>query len=101
VDRAGEGFLARAGLADDEDRQAVARSLGGDGERGAEIGGGADQFLERERVAELFGQWRHFARGAATVGVDGERFEQALGRDRLDEVVGRAGAHCFDRQRTA
>ena len=51
VDRAGDGFLAGAGLADDQDRQAVARGLGGDRQRGAEFGRGADQLLERQRAA--------------------------------------------------
>ena len=55
VDRAGEGFLAGAGLADDQDRQAVARGLGGDRQRGAEIGRGADQLLERQFRRDLLG----------------------------------------------
>ena len=51
VDRAGDGFLAGAGLADDQQRQAVARRLGGDGKRRPEFGRGADQLLELERAA--------------------------------------------------
>ena len=54
VDRAGDGFLAGAGFADDQDRQAVARGFGRDCKRGAEFGRGADQLLERQRRARAF-----------------------------------------------
>ena len=97
VDGAGEGFLARPGSPMMQDRQAVARRLGGDRERGAEFGRGADQLLERERRRELFGDRRKLAGGAAAVGIGGERFEQPLGRDRPDQEIGCAGAHRLDR----
>ena len=100
VDRAGEGFLAAAGLADDQDRQAVARGLGGDRQRGAEIGRGADQLLERSGRARSFRTTGASSPvGAAAVGMGGERFEQPLGRDRLGQEIGGAGAHRVDRQR--
>ena len=47
VDCAGDGFLAGPRLADDENRQAVARGLGRDGERGSIFGRRADELLER------------------------------------------------------
>ena len=99
VDRAGEGFLAAAGLADDQDRQAVARGLGGDRQRGAEIGRGADQLLERQVGRDLLGQRAQLAVRAAAVGVGGERVEQPLGRDRLGEEIAGPGAHRLDRER--
>ena len=89
------------GFADDQDRQAVARRLGGDRERGAEFGRGADQLLERERRRELLGNGRKLAGGAAAVGIGGKRLEQPLGRDRADEEIGSAGAHRLDRERDA
>ena len=54
MDGAGEGFLAAAGFADDQDRQAVARRLGGDRQRGTKIGRGADQLVERSGRARSF-----------------------------------------------
>ena len=81
VDRAGEGFLAGAGLADDQDRQAVARRLGGDRERGAEIGRGADQLLERQVGRELLGQ-RAPARRRRGGGRRGRRALRAAARAR-------------------
>ena len=49
MDRAGDGFLARAGLPDDEDRQSIAGRLGRNGKRTTKIGSGADELLERKR----------------------------------------------------
>ena len=54
MDGAGDGFLAGARLADDQDRKAVAGGLGGDGQGGAETRRGADQLVERELGRELF-----------------------------------------------
>ena len=68
VDGAGEGFLAGAGFADDQYWQAVARGLGGDRQRGAEIRRGADQLLERQFGRQFLGAGRQFAGGAAPVG---------------------------------
>ena len=100
VDRAGEGFLAAARLADDQDRQAVARALGGDRQRDAEIGRGADQLLERSASGASFSDnGASSPVGAAAVGIGGERLEQPLGRDRLDQEIGGAGAHRVDRER--
>ena len=84
VDRAGEGFLAGARLADDQDRKPVARGLGGDRQRGAEIGRGADQLLERQSGASFSVTGRKLAGRPAPVGIGGERFEQPFGRDRPD-----------------
>jgi hypothetical protein len=49
VDRLGDHFLADAAFAFDQHGNAGAGRLGGDGERGAEIGGGADDLVEGER----------------------------------------------------
>ena len=49
VDRLGDDFLARAALALDQDGDAGAGGLGGDRERGAELGRRADDLLEAER----------------------------------------------------
>ena len=100
VDCAGEGFLARAGLADDQDRQAVARRLGGDRQGRAEFGGGANQLLERQFGRQFLGNGRELACGAAAVGVGGKRFEQPLRRDRANQEVRCAGAHRFDSDAT-
>ena len=97
MDRAGEGFLAGARLADDEDRQAVASGLGGDRQRGAEFGRRADQLLERQGRGELFGNGRELASRLAAVGVGGERFEQPFRSDRADEEIRGAGLHRLDR----
>jgi hypothetical protein len=37
MDSAGDRLLAGAGLADDQDRQAITRGLGGDGKRSSEF----------------------------------------------------------------
>ena len=101
VDRAGEGFLAGTGFADDQHRQAVARRLGGDRKRRPELGRGADQLLERQRRRELFGNGRQLAGRTAAVGIGGKRFEQTFRRDRPDEKIGCSGAHGFDGDRNA
>ena len=48
VDGASEGFLAATGLADDQDRQAVACRLGSHRQRSAEFGRSADQLIEHQ-----------------------------------------------------
>jgi hypothetical protein len=98
VHRADQHFLAGAAFALDQHGLLGARGLGRHGQRGAERRGRADHRIEIERRADLFGQrlqfgGRRFARGRAAQGV-----EQAVGRDRLDQVVGRACAHRFHRQ---
>ena len=98
VDRAGERFLARARLADDEHRQAVARRFGGDREGGAEFGRCADQLLERERRSELLRNRRELASGAAAIGIGGERFEQPL-RTRPDAPGNRTRRRASPRPR--
>ena len=50
MDRSGNGFLAGPGLADDQERQAVARGLGGNRKRRPEFGSRADQLFEFERA---------------------------------------------------
>ena len=99
MDRPGERFLAGARLADDQHRQPVAGGLGGHRERGAEIGRAADQLFEFQGQRKLLGHRRELTRGAAAIGIGGKRFEQAFGRNRAHEEVGRAGAHGFDRDR--
>ena len=99
MDRSGNGFLACPGLAEDQERQAVARGLGGNRKRRPEFGSRADQLFEFERRSQLLGHRRKLARGTPTIGVGGKRFEQALGRDRANEKIGCAGAHRFDRNR--
>ncbi len=88
VDCAGDGFLARSGLADDQDRQAIARRLGGDRQGGAEFGGGADQLLQRQFGRQFLGNGRELACRAAAIRVGGKRFEQPLRRDRPNQEVG-------------
>ena len=68
VDGAGEGFLAGAGLADDQDRQAVAGGLGGDGQRGRKSGA-APISCSSDRSGRASPTAGEFARGAAAVGV--------------------------------
>ena len=96
VDGVGEGFLAGAGLADDQDRQAIARGLGGDRQSGSEIGRGADQLLERQLRQQLLGHRGEFAGSLAAVGIGGKRFEQTLGDHRAGEEIGCSGAHRLD-----
>jgi hypothetical protein len=96
VDRSSDRFLARARLADDQDREAVAGGLGGDRERGAEFGCGADQLLELERRRELFRNGRELARRAAAIGIRRECIDQPLRRNGADEEIGCSGAHGFD-----
>ena len=96
VDRAGEHFLAGAGAAVDHHRHARARRLGGDGERAAEIGRRADDLLEGERRAQLFGERTKLALRTAGRGDAVERAEQAVGGDRLLHEIARARAHRGD-----
>src|SRR3954468_9729653 len=88
VDRTGDSFLARARFPDDENRKSVASRLCGDRERCAEVRSSADQLLKRQRWRELFGDGRKFTRSAATVGVGGQRFKEALGRNGAHKEVG-------------
>ena len=97
VDRAGKDFLAGAGLAVDHHRHARARRLGGDRERAAEIGARPDDFLERQRRAQLFGERAEFALRAAGRGDPVERVEQAVGGDRFLDKIACPGAHRADR----
>ena len=97
VDRLGDDLLARAALALDQDRDAGAGGLGGDGERGAELGRRADDLLEAERLGDLLGERAQLARGLAAVGGGVERGEQPIGRERLDDEIAGAGAHRVDR----
>ena len=96
MDCAGNGFLAGAGLADDQHWQAVAGGLGGDGKRRAEFGRGADELLERQRRREFLGNRREFAGCPPAVGIGGKRLDQALGSNRAHEEIRRAGAHRLD-----
>jgi len=77
----------------------AARRLGRLGQRVAERRGGADHRIEIEIGRHLFGQrgqlvLRRLARGGVA-----QRLHQAVGRDRLDEVVGCPGTHRVDRQK--
>ena len=53
MDRAGDGFLAGARLADDQDGEAVAGRLGGDRQRSAKIWRSTDQLLQRLNTLNL------------------------------------------------
>ncbi len=97
VDRLGDDLLARAALALDQHRDAGAGGLGGDRKGGAELRGGADDLLEAQRLGDLLGQRAQLARGLAAVGGGVEGGEQPVGRQRLDDEVGGAGAHRIDR----
>ena len=97
VDRLGDDLLARAALALDQHRDAGAGGLGGDGERGAELGRRADDLLEAQRLADLLGERPQLARRLAAVGGGVERGEQPVGRERLDDEIAGAGAHRVDR----
>ena len=99
MDGPGECFLARARFADDQDRQAIAGGLGGDGKRGAKYRRRSDQFFEGERGRKFFRQRRHFAGRAAPVAMNVKGFEQALAGNGLDEKVARPGAHGIDGKR--
>jgi hypothetical protein len=94
-------LLAGARLADDQDRQPVARRLRRDGESGADLGSRAYLLLELKRRRELLGDRDALAGALAAVGSGRERFEQPLGRDGPYEEIGRAGAHRLDRRRNA
>ncbi len=98
MDGAGKGFLAAAGLANDQDRQAIARRLGGDGQRGAKFRRCTDQLIERQVGSDFFGQGRQLAGSAAAIGMRRQRIHQSFGGDRLGEIIGRAGTHRIDRQ---
>ena len=96
VDSVGEGFLARARLADDEDRQPVACGLGCDGQHGAKVGGGTDQLFERQVGRKLFGDWSKLSGRPSPIGVGGKGLGQPFGHDRPAQEIGCAGAHCLD-----
>ena len=98
MDRIGDHFLADAAFTLHQHRHARPRRLGGDGERGAEIGRGADDLVERQQRRNLFGQRAQFPRRRARHGRL-QRGEQAFGRQRLHQEIGRASAHCRDGMR--
>ena len=88
-----EHFLAGARLALDEDMPVAARSGCSLRQRGTERRDSADHRVEIENLRQLF---RHrlqlvLRRFAASCAAQGR--EQAFGRDRLDQVIGRTGAH--------
>ena len=95
--RLAQGFLAGAGLADDQDRQPVARGLGGDRERGRNSGAAPTNCSSDSAGASFSDTGASSPGGAAAVGIGGERFEQPFGRDWPDEEIGGAGAHRLDR----
>ena len=96
VDRLGDDFLADAALALDQHGDAGAGGLGGDRERGAEIGRGADDLVERRAARGSFRSAGAVRRRALARDRGVERGEQALGGERLDQEIGRAGAHRRD-----
>ena len=97
VDGVGNGFLARARFADDQDRKAGARGLRGNGEGSAKFGRRADQLLERQFRRELLRYGRQLARGTAAIGIGGKRVQQSLRRDRPHQEIRRPCAHRLDR----
>ena len=91
MDRHGERFLADAAFALDQDGGTGARGLGGDGQRGAEVGGVADDLVKGEKGGNLLGQRAKLTAGLARdTGL--QRGEQPFGGERLDQEVGRTGA---------
>ncbi len=97
MDPPGEGFLARARLADHQDRQAIARCFRRYRERGAEIGGRTDHFLKRQDGRHFLRQRRQLARRTAAIAVGAERFNQPFRRNRADEEIVCSRAHRIDR----
>ena len=101
VHRADQHFLAGAGLALDQHEAVAAGRLGRLGERGAERGRGADHRIEIERGRHLLGQRLELVLGRLARGRAAQRLHQPVGRDGLDQVVGRPGAHRLDREQRA
>ena len=99
MDSARDDILADAAFALDQHGHAGARRLGGDGEGGAELRRGADHILERQRGGDLLRQRAQFASGRPVGQRRVERGEQPFGRDRLRQIIGRAGAHRLHRHR--
>ena len=98
VHRADDHFLAGAAFSLDQDRAVAASRLGRDGQRRAERRGRADHRVEVGRCLHLFGQRLQFVVRGFAHRRRAQRLHEAVGRDRLDQVVRHPGTHCFDRQ---
>ena len=96
--RAGDHVLAGSAFALDQHMRVATRGSGGLGQRGAERCCGSDHVVEIERVGQPLGQRLQFGIGLPAENRARQRAEQALGIDRLDEIVGCARAHRFDRK---
>jgi hypothetical protein len=98
VHRAHQHLLARAALTLDQYVAVAAGGLGRLGERGAEVGRVADHRVEIEHLAQLLGQRLKLVARRLPFGGAAQREHQPVGRDGLDQIVGRPGAHCLDRE---
>ena len=94
--RIGEHVLARSAFALDQHMRVPARGGCCLGQRGAEGGGGADHAVEVHRVGKLLGQRLEFGGGPSGARGACQGLQQAVGFDRLDDVIGGARAHGLD-----
>ena len=76
----------------------AARRLGGDCERAAKGGCGADHRVEIATRLDLLGEGSELVLGAAAAGRPGDGLHHLFGTDRLDQVIGRTGTHRLDRE---
>ena len=90
-------FLAGAAFALDQHGGLRARGLGRHRQSCAKRRSCTDHRIEIERRTDFFGQRLQFG-GVIALGRAAQRFEQSLGRDGLDEIICRAGAHRFNRK---
>ena len=75
--------------------------LGGAGQCDAEDRVGPDHRVEIEHRGHLLGQRLKFVAARLDPGGAAQSAHQPFGRDRLDQIVGRPGAHRLDRQQRA
>ena len=97
VDRVGDDFLADPALALDQHRHARARRLGGDRQRGAELAARRRRCPRTRGCAGSFSVSGRSSPAVSAADRGVERGEHPFGPERLDQEIGRAGAHRVDR----
>ena len=96
--RAHHHLLAATAFALDQHRALAARRLGRHRQRRAERGRGPDHRIEIGRAGHFFGQRLQFVARRLAGGRHPQRQHHLIGCNRLDQVIGRPGAHRLDRE---
>ena len=99
--RAQQHFLADTAFAFDKHVPVAASRLGGACEGSAEFGRGADHRIEIEFGVDLLGQRLELVARRFLAGGGHQRAHEAVGRDRLDQVVRGPGPHRLHREQRA